>query len=357
MEIRDICETRIINAAMPYVSDMIQFKQELFMILSDYEFSERTTELAVSDQELTERTIREFIAVKAAAGRSKRTCQFYQKSLTLIFSRMQNDPFHITKDDIRKYMIMRAYQDHVSNVTVNNEYRALSSMLTWMLNEGMIQKNPIVSVEKMKEPKVQKKAFTELEIEKLRLACRTNRERAMIELLLSTWCRLGEIVPLVIRDINDDQVIVHGKGDKYRTVYLNVKSKMALEQYLAERTDNNPYVFPRAKFAGEIEKIRNSKNKRSELCGWYKNPGQVDKNRPMDKGTFEEIIRNIGKRAGVPNTHPHRFRRTGATMALSHGMSLITVSKLLGHESVETTQIYLDVTELDLEAEHKKFVI
>ena len=82
----------------------------------------------------------------------------------------------------------------------------------------------------------------------------------------------------------------------------------------------------------------------------------------MDKN-FEQLeirddfmIRKIGERAGV-KAHPHKFRRTCATFALRRGMPIEQVSKMLGHESVETTQIYLDLSEQDLKAAHKKFVI
>ena len=77
----------------------------------------------------------------------------------------------------------------------------------------------------------------------------------------------------------------------------------------------------------------------------------------VDKGTVESMIRRIGRDAGVEHAHPHRFRRTGATLALRQGMPLIQVSKLLGHESIETTQIYLDISDDELEAAHEKYVI
>lgn len=86
-------------------------------------------------------------------------------------------------------------------------------------------------------------------------------------------------------------------------------------------------------------------------------PEMVDDANHMDASTFESIIRRIGKRAGVENVHPHRFRRTGATMALRTGMPITTVSKLLGHSSIETTQIYLDIPDAELEQAHAKYVI
>ena len=86
-------------------------------------------------------------------------------------------------------------------------------------------------------------------------------------------------------------------------------------------------------------------------------PEQVDESGHTDLGTIESIIRNIGKKSGVENCHPHRFRRTGATMALRGGMPLIQVSKILGHEQITTTQIYLDVSDEELMQAHKKYAI
>jgi site-specific recombinase XerD len=92
------------------------------------------------------------------------------------------------------------------------------------------------------------------------------------------------------------------------------------------------------------------------MATWYEYPDMVDAAEPMDKGSIESIIRNIGKRAGVKNTHPHRFRRTGATMALRTGMPIMTVSKLLGHANIAVTQVYLDISDETLENEHGKYV-
>ena len=96
--------------------------------------------------------------------------------------------------------------------------------------------------------------------------------------------------------------------------------------------------------------------KRSELSQWYKDPSMVDELDHTEKSTIESIVRSLGKRAGVEKAHPHRFRRTGATFALRHGMPLVTVSKLLGHENISTTQIYLDISDDELANEHKRYV-
>ena len=158
-------------------------------------------------------------------------------------------------------------------------------------------------------------------------------------------------------DFHDGKVIVHGKGSKDRETYINARAQMALDQYLAERSDQNPYLFASAKYSGVmLGKITKGRT-RARQPEWYCDPDLVSPDKHFSFETLEEKIRKIGKRAGVTNTHPHRFRRTGATMALRQGMPLTTVSKLLGHESIETTQIYLDISDEELEQAHRKYVV
>ena len=138
-------------------------------------------------------------------------------------------------------------------------------------------------------------------------------------------------------------------------VLISTWARLAVQRYIDERCDDNPYLFPKAKYAGDIEKMARNIPRR-QWREWYKNSDLVGEGH-RDKSTIESDIRKLGKRAGVQNTHPHRFRRTGATMALLTGMPLTTVSKLLGHESIATTQIYLDISDKELKQAHEKFVI
>lgn len=146
-----------------------------------------------------------------------------------------------------------------------------------------------------------------------------------------------------------------GKGDKEREVYLTPKAELLIGKYLAKRSDSNPYLFPRAKYAGNITKVAKGKS-RDQQRRWYEDPDQVDEAGHMDQSSIESVVRNIGKRAGVENVHPHRFRRTGATMALRAGMPLLQVSKMLGHEQIDTTQIYLDISDQELMQAHERYV-
>jgi site-specific recombinase XerD len=206
-------------------------------------------------------------------------------------------------------------------------------------------------VDSVKVQKIKKKAFTDIEVEKLRESCRTAMETALVEVLLSTGCRVSEVSAIQISEINEDKVLVHGKGNKDRVVYLNAKAQIALTKYLAERSDMNPYLFPQGVWLAHDRKAKNKQNP-----FWYRRPDLVGEGK-RDNGAFEATVRRLGKRAGVENVHPHRFRRTCATMALRRGMPLELVSKMLGHEQIVTTQIYLDLSEHELEEAHKKYVV
>ena len=165
---------------------------------------------------------------------------------------------------------------------------------------------------------------------------------------------MSELCSIKITDIQEDGTIyILGKGNKYRNVYLNAKAKITIQKYLEERTDTNPYLFPRAVSNFVREACKYGRSKTHE---WWKCPELVHEELPADKSTVENMVRNIGKRANVENVHPHRFRRTCATLALRKGMPLELVSKMLGHENVGTTQIYLDLAEDDLKQAHKKYV-
>jgi site-specific recombinase XerD len=194
-----------------------------------------------------------------------------------------------------------------------------------------------------------------MDVEKIRLACRTERETMIVEVMLSTWCRISELCNIELDEIENDRILVHGKGDKDRIVYLNAKAQMAVQKYLEKRSDKNPYLLPRSAAAGNVTSFQVD-GRRATMANWYEYPELVDASRPTDKGTIESIVRNIGKRAGVRNTHPHRFRRTGATMAMRTGMPIMTVSKLLGHANIAVTQVYLDISDETLENEHGKYV-
>lgn len=351
-------EDELFIALQPLIADgrAQDLKLVITMCLGHYDITKAETSLTVYEGDINEMIMRRWLSAKIAQGCSNRTIQYYRNSVTLVLERIGKPYMDITADDVRLYIATRIHQDKVSKTTANNDRRNLSAFYSWLQKEEILLKNPMNKVDLIKESKKKKHAFTTMDIEKIRYACKTTREVAIVETLLSTWCRVSELAEMKRSDIKGDTVTVHGKGDKYRVCYLNSKAILALQKYLDDRSDNNPYVFPMAKYAGDLAKMVKGV-KRSVEAEWYKIPEQVDESRHMDNGTIEGIIRRIGKRASVTNCHPHRFRRTGATMALRGGMPLIQVSKLLGHEQIDTTQIYLDISDEELMQAHKKYVI
>lgn len=344
----------IVMYMQPFLLDqsVSDIKMNLTLIMSNYEITERETAIAIRDVDQNEYLIKKYIVSKMVEGKTERTIGHYQKTVSMVVDRIGKNVTEITTDDVRGYMARRKVKDKVSEVTIGNEIRCISSFFTFLQNEEIIRKNPCNAIQKIRPAKSKKEAFTELDVEKIRGACRTNRETAIVELFLSTGCRVTELAEIKRSDIEGDSLIVHGKGKKDRTVYLNAKAQIATQKYLDERADDNEYLLPKGIWfeKGEERPVGQSR------ADWYKNPELIGSGR-MDIASIESVVRNIGKRAGVKKCHPHRFRRTCATFALRRGMPIEQVSKMLGHEDISTTQIYLDLTEEDLHQAHKKYVI
>lgn len=287
-----------------------------------------STEFAISNDEY----VRRFIALKMVKGCSERTVRYYHKTLIHFFLMITKPVPNIEANDIRAYLAVRERRDGVSKTTMDNELRVVRSFFRTMLTEEYISRDPTLKIDKIKAPKKVKKPFSELELEKIRAACKNEKQRAIVEVLYSTGCRVSELVGIDRDEIDGDQVIVHGKGAKDRICYLNPRAKLAVDAYLATRKDNYPALF-----IGE------------NIC-------THELSERIDKGSIEQIVRKIGKRAGVENVHPHRFRRTAATLALRRGMPIDQVSKMLGHEQLSTTQVYAITDQYDLKRSHEKYM-
>lgn len=297
----------------------------------EYDIVKKETALVVYEGDKNAQMIKKFIITKQVNGLSKNTLFYYKSVLECFNRRTNNKPFdRITTDDLIIYFAQRDMRDKVNYKTRDNERRVLSTFFEWGVDNELFQKNPIRKLPRFKGLKEKKKAFTEMDIEKIREACKDNRERMIIEVLLSTGCRASELIQIKLSDISNNKVLVHGKGAKDRYVYLNARARRAIELHLESRKCVSEYLVE-------------SQNKRTT-------------GNQLLRSGLEVIVRRIGEEADVPNTHPHRFRRTCATWALRRGMPLEQVSMMLGHESLETTQIYLDLNERDLELSHEKYV-
>lgn len=308
-----------------------KLKNLLFMELYDFSLVRITnTDLVVSDEDKSQEILKMFFVAKRVQGCTERTIRYYANTLRLFFSMIQKPVIEITTNDIRYFLATKKERDNNSDCNINNYRRVLNSFYSWAVEEEYIPKNPVAKVKKIRTEKYVKKAFKDVELEKLRMeAINDVRLTALLEVLLSTGCRISEVRNMNRNDVDGDEIIVKGKGKKERVVYLNAKARVTLKRYLESRDDNNPALFV------SIDKP----HARLEISG------------------MGILIRELGKRAEVPDTHPHRFRRTAATMALNRGMPIDQVQQMLGHADIGTTTIYATSAQEVVKSNHKKYVV
>ena len=294
-------------------------------LLQRYQITQKTTELIVYEEDTNILLMERYIASLRLEGKSEATLEQYKRAIEKLSESINKHFKDITTNDIRCHLARYQTIRKVCKATLDNERRYLSAFFRWLTVEEYIEKNPMLRIKKVKSEKKIKKAFSDLELEKMRGACRTKREKALIEFFLSTGCRVSEVVGLDIDhiDFSKKECVVFGKGGKERTVYLSERCLYYLEEYLKSREEQGPL------FAGK-------------------------KNQRWSKAAIEKCLKNMGKRAEVQNVHPHRFRRTFATNALNKGMPLQYVQRILGHTSMDTTLIYCVIDTENMKIEHKK---
>ena len=271
-----------------------------------------------------------FLNAKKLEGCSERTIQYYKVTIRH-FLKLITEPIRkITTEQIRQYLVDYQAINNCSKVTVDNVRRNVSSFFSWLEEEDYILKSPMRRIHKIKTTKTVKNTITDEEIERLRDQCDCKRDLAIIDLLYSTGMRVGELVHLNIEDIdfNERECVVLGKGDKERRVYFDAKTKIHLQDYLANRSDTNPALFV-------------------SLDAPY--------NRLQISGV-EVRLRMLGRSLGIDRIHPHKFRRTMATRAIDKGMPVEQVQKILGHSQIDTTMQYAIVNQNNVKESHRKYI-
>ena len=308
-----------------------KLKESLIINFEDIEIIIKTDEIKLQNElNENERMISEFISSKEVEGCSERTIKYYNEIIEKFYSKFNKSIKNITTEEIRKYLSDYKDTSYCGSTTIDNIRRVLSSFFSWLEDEDYIIKSPVRRIHKVKTATVVKETLTDENLEKLRDECENIRDLALIELLTSTGMRVGEIVNLNINDINfeDRSCIVLGKGNKQREVYFDAKTKLHLKKYISKRTDNNKALFVSLR----------KPYQRLSISG------------------IELIIRTLGLNSNIKNVHPHKFRRTLATMAIDKGMPIEQVQKLLGHVKIETTMHYAMVNQSNVKIAHRKYI-
>ena len=282
-----------------------KLKESLIINFEMVEFIIKTDELK-HQEELDENKnmINSFISSKQVEGCSERTIKYYKEIIEKFVNNFDKSIKQISTNEIRSYL--SNYKDNSScgSTTIDNIRRVLSSFFSWLEDEDYIIKSPVRRIHKIKTAVVVKEVLTDENLERLRDECEN------------------------IRDLEDRSCIVLGKGNKEREVYFDAKTKLHLKEYISKRNDSNDALFVSMK----------EPHQRLSISG------------------IELIIRTLGINSNINKVHPHKFRRTLATMAIDKGMPVEQVQKLLGHVKIETTMNYALVNQSNVKISHRRYI-
>ena len=311
------------------VDQMTQLSSVLLQTVSRYtllEDGDKIQEDIVSNNRLLEI----FLSAKLVEGCSAKTIKYYETTVKQLFKYMPKAVKEYTTDDLRAYLAVFQKKHKSSKVTIDNIRRIFSSFFSWLEDEDFILKSPVRRIHKVKTGEQVKEVISDENLEKLRDNCKCIRDLAIIDMLSSTGMRVGELVKLNRNDVNfaERECIVFGKGNKERVVYFNARAKLHLQEYLASRKDKNQALFV------SLDKP----HVRLQISG------------------VEMRLRDLGRGLKIPRIHPHKFRRTLATMAIDKGMPVEQVQKLLGHVKIDTTMRYAMVNQTNVKLSHRKFI-
>ncbi|MBQ1733662.1 MAG: tyrosine-type recombinase/integrase [Lachnospiraceae bacterium] len=285
---------------------------------------------AEGDSSTHQDLIQVFLAAKRVEGCSDKTVRYYDSTLRNMFACINKEPEQISTEDLRIYLDSYQQKSRAGKVTIDNIRRILSSFFSWLEDEDYIVKSPVRRIHKVKTCKTVKETYSDEALEIMRDQCGNIRDLALIDLLASTGMRVGELVLLNRDDIDfaNRECVVLGKGNKQRKVYFDARAKIHLQRYLASRSDDNPALFVSL---------------------------QRPHNRWQIRG-IENRLHALGEKLSLCRIHPHKFRRTLATMAIDKGMPIEQVQQLLGHQNIDTTLQYAMVNQANVKQSHRKYI-
>lgn len=275
-----------------------------------------------------------YLDAKRVEGKSPKTILRYEYVIRKFYETCNRGPRRVTVFHIRNYLSLCQRAGN-SDRTIEGYRSVLHGYFGWLMRENMIESNPTVNISPISYEKKERLPYSEVELYKIHECCEiergprctADRNKAIISMLESTGCRISEICRVDRTDVDllKGECLVHGKGNKERIVYLNETAGMLLRRYLESRSDSSPALF-------------------------------IGKNSDrLTPGGIRALLKKLEMRAGITNVHPHRFRRTLATHLIDHGMPIQEVSRLLGHENINTTMTYIYVSNVSVKNSYEKY--
>lgn len=342
MEAKEKLQLRLLRMMSNSLSDeqLKILKDSMSAVMYDYGVTEiDDTELAQYEGSKTEQLIKYYTVSKLASNTGRETIVQYVRVVRQLCDICHKELDEITKEDVRYFLIEYARKNNIKASTMDSKRRYLSSVYSYLYANEMIPKNPMSAVEPIKTKKVIKKPLTDEEIERLKLACKSKRDLAILILFLETGVRVSELSRINISDIDfiRREIKILGKGNKERIVFFTGKSYVMLTEYLKDREDiNNGNVLT--------------------LWGTDK-PLFVSNKAPherLQKAGIQRTITDLRETSGVHRVHCHLLRATYATALARRGVGIDVIAKLLGHANLHTIDRYVLIEHDELQEAIRK---
>lgn len=306
---------------------MPECAREIIKIMREYDV--QTAQ--VYDRSNLPRRVEAFLAAKRIDGCRPKTIKGYRERLKMFMTQCSKPVQAITTDDLREYLAYLVDERHLMDNSVQAHINTLRSFFSWLVDEDNIRKSPMRKIKSLKIDKLRSRhPLAAEQLELVRDGCRGYKEKALVEFLVSSGCRVSEVAGLRVDDIDwrDRKCKVIGKGNKERTVYFSVRAKLMLQLYIAERRGGEAlFASSRAPYE------------------------------PLTDRGIEKMISKLGKRIGMERPlYPHLMRHTFASHALNCGMELTIIQHLLGHSDPKTTLIYAEIDPIRVQYEYNRMI-
>ena len=307
--------------------------EQLDSVSTFYNITKATTDIAVRGREELEKNAKLFLACKKIEGCKDETIKNYGLRLKAFINFCTCPLNEIDANTIRRFLLFYRMDHNVSDRTLDSIRGDIAGWFIWMQNEGIITKNPCANVSAVRFKILAKTSLTPSELERLRDTCRDARERALVEALYSTGCRISELLNIKVKDVKWDlpqpECNIIGKGDKPGTVYFSPRSVSALKKYLDTRKHDSEWLFCNDRGGGK-----------------------------MKKENVEKMFRKLRELSGLEckKLTPHTMRHTIATHA-ARLMPIQAVKELLRHDRIDTTMIYAETSQDDVKAYHARVIV
>lgn len=272
--------------------------------------------------------VKYYLASKAVENLSKGTLKQYRYKLIDFFETVNKSIQAINTNDVRLYLYNIKQTRNVSDRYIECIRVTLNCFFKWLVANDYLLRNPCEKIERIKFQEKKREPLTSYELEVFRWNSQNIREKALIDFLFSTGCRVSECADVRLSDIdwtNRAVTIRHGKGGKERIVYFNAESELTMRKYIDSRSDDTDALFVSAK-----------------------KPHQQ-----LGPHALENILKKVSDRAGM-HVFPHKLRHTFATSGLRGGITLEKLQMLMGHTRPETTLIYAKLNQTDIRMEHQR---